>query len=151
MNKTRYKAEIAGQTYTIIGSESKPHMDAVVSLANKQLNQLKKAAPETTREQSSVLLAINALSDQLHMQEKINELTEKIESLEAEIGKLRDSHRRVEELETRLSRYEALERKAKQTLQEEGRKTEDLSPGEVQSIMNQQSLEKIQKRNNPKK
>ncbi|MGX6979978.1 cell division protein ZapA [Vagococcus elongatus] len=150
MNKTRYKAEIAGQTYTIIGSESKPHMDAVVSLANKQLNQLKNAAPETTEEQSAVLLAINALSDQLHMQEEINGLTEKLETFEAEVEKLKDSHRKVKELEARLSRYEELERKAKQTLKEDGRQIEELSPGEVQTIMNQQSLEKIQKRNNPK-
>ena len=39
--KTRYKANIDGQTYTIIGHESKEHMDLVVRLVNEQLNEIK--------------------------------------------------------------------------------------------------------------
>ena len=39
--KTRYKAIIDGQTYTIIGHESKEHMVLVVRLVNEQLNEIK--------------------------------------------------------------------------------------------------------------
>ena len=35
--KTRYKAIIADHTYTIIGQESKQHMDLVTKIVNEQL------------------------------------------------------------------------------------------------------------------
>ena len=41
-SKKRYKAVIGDKNYTIIGNESKAHMDAVVSLANHQLEMIGK-------------------------------------------------------------------------------------------------------------
>lgn len=63
--KTRYKAIIADHTYTIIGQESKQHMDLVTKIVNEQLAEIKHLSPQTDTEQASVLLAINAISDQL--------------------------------------------------------------------------------------
>lgn len=56
--KTRYKAVIADHTYTIIGQESKQHMDLVTKLVNEQLAEIKHISPQTNDEQASVLLAI---------------------------------------------------------------------------------------------
>ncbi|MFU1875346.1 cell division protein ZapA, partial [Enterococcus faecium] len=67
--KTRYKAIIADHTYTIIGQESKQHMDLVTKIVNEQLAEIKHLSPQTDTEQASVLLAINAISDQLKKQE----------------------------------------------------------------------------------
>ena len=44
--KTRYKAVIADQTYTIIGRETKHHMDIVTNLINEQLKELKELSPQ---------------------------------------------------------------------------------------------------------
>ena len=38
--KKRYKAVIANQSYTIIGRESKQHMDMVTKLVNDQLTEI---------------------------------------------------------------------------------------------------------------
>ena len=38
----RYKAKIAGETYTIIGPESHYHMDIVNDLANEQIELIEK-------------------------------------------------------------------------------------------------------------
>ena len=61
--KTRYKAVIANQTYTIIGRETKHHMDIVTKLINEQLAELKQLSPQMDNEQAAILMAVNALSD----------------------------------------------------------------------------------------
>ena len=52
--KTRYKANIDGQTYTIIGHESKEHMDLVVRLVNEQLNEIKSLSTQIDNEQAAI-------------------------------------------------------------------------------------------------
>ncbi len=66
--KTRYKAVIADQNYTIIGRETKHHMDIVTNLINEQLKELKDLSPQIDNEQAAILMAVNALSDQLKKQ-----------------------------------------------------------------------------------
>ena len=61
--KTRYKAIIADHTYTIIGQESKQHMDLVTKIVNEQLAEIKHLSPQTDTEQASVLLAINGIRE----------------------------------------------------------------------------------------
>ena len=61
---------IADQTYTIIGQESKQHMDMVTKLINEQLAELKELSPQLDNEQAAILLAVNAFSDQLKRQGK---------------------------------------------------------------------------------
>ena len=78
--KTRYKAVIANQTYTIIGRETKHHMDIVTKLINEQLAELKQLSPQMDNEQAAILMAVNALSDQLKKQERILELDHTIKN-----------------------------------------------------------------------
>jgi len=79
--KKRYKAVIANQSYTIIGRESKEHMDMVTRLVNDQLLEIMQLSPQTDQEQASILLAINAVSDQLKKQEQLLALQKKVDEL----------------------------------------------------------------------
>ena len=74
--KIRYKAVIANQSYTIIGQETSQHMDRVTRLVNEQLQEIRQMAPQTSQEEAAILLAVNAISDQLKKQEAITENNE---------------------------------------------------------------------------
>lgn len=142
--KKRYKAIIANKTYTIIGHESKEHMDLVADLANEQLQEILKLSPQTTLEQGSVLLAINALSDQIKKQAEILALEDKVAAMTDQVA-------RVAELETRLERVQNLEDRARQLLRENGQETkEELNPIEAQQIINQQVKARIQQNHQEK-
>ena len=54
MAQNRYKAIVAGQTYTIIGQESKQHMDMVTALVNEQLNEIMSLSPGKKMFQSEI-------------------------------------------------------------------------------------------------
>ncbi|WP_055679728.1 cell division protein ZapA [Secundilactobacillus kimchicus] len=68
--KRRFKATVDGKTYTIVGNRSESHMKAVTEIMNEQLAQIKKLAPQTSKEEAAILLAFNAISDQLDVAEK---------------------------------------------------------------------------------
>lgn len=87
--KQRYKAEIAGKIYTIVGNRSVQHLDAVVELINGQLQQLGDLAPNLSVEDRSILMAINAISDQIEKENQIIELEAQIEMTESEISRMR--------------------------------------------------------------
>ncbi|MBO0480370.1 cell division protein ZapA [Vagococcus fluvialis] len=143
----RYKAKIAGETYTIIGPESHYHMDIVNDLANEQIELIEKQSPSLSREQAAILLAINTLSVQVKQQEMILDQRKEIEELKEEL-------KRVEELEERLDRIEAREKEARQAIIKEKRQMteeETLNQIEVQKVLNQQVKEKIQKNNGQKR
>ncbi|MBM9832484.1 cell division protein ZapA, partial [Enterococcus faecalis] len=103
--KKRYKAVIANQSYTIIGRESKEHMDMVTRLVNDQLLEIMQLSPQTDQEQASILLAINAVSDQLKKQEQLLVLQKKVDELRGQAIK-------ATELENRIKRIEAIESEA---------------------------------------
>ncbi|WP_390404969.1 cell division protein ZapA [Lacticaseibacillus jixiensis] len=63
--KRRFKAEIAGKTYTIIGPGTPEHFKATTALLNQQLEQIKALAPELSLQDAAVLLAFNAVSDRV--------------------------------------------------------------------------------------
>ena len=44
--KQRYRANIAGKTYTILGTKSHQHMHSVIKLLNEQWNELSEVAKE---------------------------------------------------------------------------------------------------------
>lgn len=81
-SKKRFKAQIAGKDYTIVGSLSATHLNTVVDLVNQQIEQLTELAPELSNADRCVLMAVNAVSDQLVKEKKIIEL-------EAELAKLK--------------------------------------------------------------
>lgn len=82
--KRRFKVTIAGRPYTIVGNRSDGHLNAVVELVNAQLQQLSELAPELSEADWSILMAVNAVSDQLLKEERIMALEAEIEALKAE-------------------------------------------------------------------
>jgi len=84
-SKRRFKTIIAGKTYTIVGNKSADHLTAVSGLVNKQLDQIKEAAPTLGAEERGILVAVNAVSDQITKQVEIEELKAKIAALEEEL------------------------------------------------------------------
>lgn len=79
--KKRFKAKIAGKDYTIVGSLSATHLNTVVDLVNQQIEQLTELAPELSNADRCVLMAVNAVSDQLQKEKKILELEAELEKL----------------------------------------------------------------------
>ena len=138
--KKRYKAVIANQSYTIIGRESKEHMDMVTRLVNDQLLEIMQLSPQTDQEQASILLAINAVSDQLKKQEQLLVLQKKVDELRGQAIK-------ATELENRIKRIEAIESEARKALDETGRSDVEIhNHVEAQQILNEQRKRKIQEK-----
>ena len=69
--KKRYKATIQGKDYTIVGTKSDAHMDVVIDVIDEQLEQIKELSEKITNEEAAILVAVNAVSDQIEMQEKV--------------------------------------------------------------------------------
>lgn len=70
-NKRRFKAEIDGHIYTIIGTASDRHMETVTRMMNEQIKQLKKLAPDMNDQEIATLIAFNAISDQVDKQAEL--------------------------------------------------------------------------------
>lgn len=85
--KRRFKATIAGQSYTIVGPRSEKHMRVVAETVDEQMKQLTNITKGLDTEKRAILMAINAVSDQLEMKKNVSELEEKIEQLTAELNK----------------------------------------------------------------
>lgn len=81
-NKRRFKTIIAGKTYTIVGNKAPEHLAAVSELVNAQLEQIKVAAPALGREERGILVAVNAISDQITKQLEMEALLLKVAALE---------------------------------------------------------------------
>lgn len=138
--KTRYKAVIANQTYTIIGRETKHHMDIVTKLINEQLAELKQLSPQMDNEQAAILMAVNALSDQLKKQERILELEE-------ETAELKKKMIKFTELENRVKRIEAIENEAREVLKENGQVDHTIKNHvEAQQILNEKRKGQIKQK-----
>ena len=138
--KTRYKAVIANQTYTIIGRETKHHMDIVTKLINEQLAELKQLSPQMDNEQAAILMAVNALSDQLKKQERILELEE-------ETAELKKKMIKFTELENRVKRIEAIENEAREVLKENGQADHTIKNHvEAQQILNEKRTGQIKQK-----
>ncbi len=70
MEKNRFQGTLLGQSIVVTSTKDQAHMEAVFDLANQQVADLQKLDPHLTDQQCLMLLAINALSDQLTMQIK---------------------------------------------------------------------------------
>lgn len=90
--KHRVKAKIAGKEYTIVAQRSSEHITAVVELVNQQLEQLKELDPSLSKEDRSILMAVNAMSDQLIKAERIIELEAEVEQLKGHTSNVTKSN-----------------------------------------------------------
>lgn len=140
MAKNRYKAIVAGQTYTIIGQESKQHMDMVTALINEQLTEIMTLSPGIPQEKAAMLLAINAVSDQIKKQEALMKLEKQQSTLDGQAA-----HNL--ELENRIKKIEAIEAEAKEILRKNGKEDVPIRDHvEAQQIVNENRKREIQKR-----
>ncbi|GKS81850.1 hypothetical protein LPAF129_15360 [Ligilactobacillus pabuli] len=71
-NKKRFKLNIANKNYVVIGDSTPAHMRTVSRLVDEQLAEI--MAGNVSREDAAVLLAINAVSDQLKKQQELDDL-----------------------------------------------------------------------------
>lgn len=81
--KRRFKAVIAGKEYTIVGHRSAQHLSTVTEIINLQLEQLADLAPDLSVADRSILMAVNAISDQLTKEQEIAYLQKEIKELRA--------------------------------------------------------------------
>lgn len=138
--KKRYKAVINNQTYTIIGRESSQHMDMVTKLVNDQLREIKGLSASINAEEAAILVAINAISDQLKKQEELLKLQKKNRELKEQAQK-------ANELSNRIKRIEAIETEAKQVLEQTGRGDVEIHNHlEAQQILNEHRKQEIKGR-----
>ena len=83
-------------------------MDLVTKIVNEQLAEIKHLSPQTDTEQASVLLAINAISDQLK--------TRICFKIGKQVADLKQKTIRLAELENRVRRMEIIEEEARDVL-----------------------------------
>lgn len=140
IQKKRYKAVIDHQTYTIIGPQSTHHMDMVTQLVNDQLNELHRLSPQMEKEQAAILMAVNAISDQLTKQEELLQVNK-------QLVELKKTAIKAVELENRLKRIEAIEQEARQVLDKNGQTDVVIQNHlEAQHIINEERKRTIQEK-----
>ena len=115
-------------------------MEMVTKLVNDQLKEIKGLSASINTEEAAILLAINAISDQLKKQEELLKLQKKNRELKAQAQK-------ANELANRLKRIEAIETEAKQVLEQTGRSDVVIHNHlEAQQILNEHRKQEIKGR-----
>ncbi|CAM2798923.1 cell division protein ZapA [Fructilactobacillus fructivorans] len=77
--KNRFKTKIGGKEYTFIGDASDEHMETTARILNNQLAQLKNLSKGVSNEDAAILIAFNAISDQLKKQLELDKINNKAE------------------------------------------------------------------------
>lgn len=76
--KRRTKVMINGKEYTIVGEKSTAHVKLVAETINKQIEKFTSMSSDLSKEEQAILMAVNAISDQIETQKKMIELEEKL-------------------------------------------------------------------------
>lgn len=138
--KSRFKAVIENQNYTIISNENPKHMKMVTELVNDQLKEIKKMSAGLDSEQAAILLAINTVSDQLKKQEELLKL-------EKENKALQERADEAVELKNRIQRIEKVEQEAKKALKKQGNNNIRVNNHvQAQQILNEKRKQSIQQK-----
>lgn len=88
--KIRYKATIAGKSYTIIGARPEAHLKMVAETVDVQMRQIENLSKDLDPERRAVLAAVNAVSDQYEMQIKLAKLEKKVHELESQLKQIQN-------------------------------------------------------------
>lgn len=75
--KRRSKVVINDKEYTIVGNKSAAHVELVAETINKQIDELNSLSRKLSKEEQAILMAVNAVSDQIESHKKMIELEEK--------------------------------------------------------------------------
>jgi cell division protein ZapA len=81
--KNKSTVDIYGQQYTIVGTESTSHIRLIASMVDDKMREIGSANPSLDTSKLAVLTAVNAVNDYIKMRDRV-------ESLEAEIKRLKD-------------------------------------------------------------
>lgn len=79
--KRRTKVEINEKEYTIVGDKSSAHVNLVADTINKQIEELTSLSSNLSKEEQAILMAVNAISDQITTQQTMIKLEEELDSL----------------------------------------------------------------------
>lgn len=134
--KIRYKALIGGKIYTIIGNEKKEQLDMVSKVLNQQLEELKSLSKDLSTEEAAILIAVNAINDQLKKQKEL--LIIKKESSEMD-----EQKKYIKELEEKIKKMEKGEAEVRKAFAKSGKKVKVDNPIEAQKVLNRLNKEKI--------
>jgi len=74
LGKNRIAVEISGNTYNMVGPESVEHMRLVAKTVDRRMRELKSKNPSLDSIQLAVLTAVNAVNDQLLLEEELRKL-----------------------------------------------------------------------------
>src|SRR5699024_9677667 len=77
--RTKITVEIKDKEYTIVGTESKEHVEYVVHLVNDKMNEIHQANKHLDTSKLAVLTAINTMNEFVILQEEFDELMKLIE------------------------------------------------------------------------
>lgn len=80
--KRRIKVVINEKKYTIISNKSAAHIELVAETINKQLKELSALSNKLSKEEQAILMAVNAVSDQIDSHTKMIELEEDLKQME---------------------------------------------------------------------
>lgn len=72
--RTKISVEINKKTYTIVGTESKEHVELIAKLVNEKMNQIYQANKHLDTTKLAVLTAINTMNDYVKLKEEYEEL-----------------------------------------------------------------------------
>ena len=79
-DKKRVKVSIDGKEYTIIGTKSDAHIQLVAKTINEQLKTLNELSNDLSKEEQSILIAVNAVSDQIDYHREMMQLENKLKN-----------------------------------------------------------------------
>ncbi len=77
--RTKITVEIKDKEYTIVGTESKEHVEYVASLVDEKMNEIHQANKHLDTTKLAVLTAINTMNDLVKLQQEFDELMKLIE------------------------------------------------------------------------
>ena len=77
--RKKIDVKINRRKYTIVGTESKEHMELVATLVNDKMNEIYEANKHLDTTKLAVLTAINTMNDYLKLKEEYDELVTLIE------------------------------------------------------------------------
>ncbi|WP_405100699.1 cell division protein ZapA [Oceanobacillus sp. FSL H7-0719] len=67
--KNKITVEIYNKTYTIVGAESKSHVELVASLVDQKMNEIHRHNKHLDSSKLAVLTAVNTMNDYLKLKE----------------------------------------------------------------------------------
>lgn len=79
--KRRVKVVIDEKEYTIVSNKSVAHIELVAETVNKQLQEIKDLSTGMSKEELAILMAVNAISDQIDSHTKMIEIEEDFNQL----------------------------------------------------------------------